>query len=60
MTNPIKARLRDSGNSRTFEVTIPRAIVEYEGFKDGDILEIQILGKVSSDPNEAANNEAAN
>lgn len=60
MKNPIKAMLRASGNNSTFEVTIPKSIVDYEGFKDGDKLLIIIVGKAPEDQNEAADNATAN
>ena len=40
-----EAILRDAGNNSTFEITIPRVIVDYESLKEGDILEIAIISK---------------
>lgn len=40
-----EATLRDAGNESTYEITIPKRLVEYEGFKPGDILEVSVKKK---------------
>lgn len=39
------AKIRDSGNAVSYEITIPKAILEYEGLSQGDYVEFSIVSK---------------
>ena len=45
MAKTFEAQIRDSGNGISFEITIPKAILEYESLKEGDTIEVSITKK---------------